>query len=276
MIATAGRGDVSVWTVGTGKELARFRGQSMVSGLAFSPSGRVLAAGEGLEKATDAASAIYLWEVLSGQEIRTIAGMQGSVPSLAFAPDGRTLASGGGDSTILLWDLAAGTKSSKPTAAALENLWADLAGDAGKADRALWTLARAPQQAVPYLKEALRPAPPADAQQVARLVGELDDKNFAVRDQAVRALEELGAAAEAALRKALEGKVTLEVRQRLEQILAKRDKEAVRQLRAVEVLEVIGTAEARQALEAVAKSALIPRVAEGAGAALRRLAARAG
>jgi RNA polymerase sigma factor (sigma-70 family) len=274
MIATAGRDDVSVWAAATGKALAQFRGQSMIESLAFSPSGRVLAAGEGLEKAKDAASAIYLWEVASGKEIRTIAGMQGSVPSLAFAPDGRTLASGGGDSTILLWDLAAGTKGGKLTAAALDGLWADLAGDAGKADRALWALARAPQQTVPFLKEALRPAPPADAQQIAKLVGELDDKNFQVRDQAVRALEELGAAAEAALRKAVEGKITLEVRQRLEQILAKRDKETVRQLRAVEVLEMIGTAEARQALEGVAKSTPNPRVAEAAGAALRRLAVR--
>src|SRR5262249_21772899 len=103
-------------------------------------------------------------------------------------------------------------------------------------------------------------------------VADLDSASFAVRDKAARALGELGASAEGALRKALENHPTLEVRQRLEQILEKRGKDVLRQLRAVETLEHIGTAEARQVLEALAKGSPTPRVAQAAEAALQRLA----
>jgi RNA polymerase sigma factor (sigma-70 family) len=284
-LAGAGREDVRVWAVATGKQLAQFRGQApaWILSLAFSPSGRVLAAGA--ERPPDngaggeAASSIYLWEIPSNQEIQKIAGPQGSVTALAFAPDGRTLASGGVDSTILLWDLTGSVRSgkSKPapwTAAELDKLWSDLAEDAAKADRALRALAGSPKQSVPSLKERLRPVMPADGQQLAELIADLDSKDFALREQATRKLAELGEAAEAALRKTLQGNPTLEVRQRLELLLQKRSRDALRQLRAVEALEYIGTPEARQVLEALAKTAPNPQVAQAARAALERLAQR--
>jgi hypothetical protein len=51
--------------------------------------------------------------------------------------------------------------------------------------------------------------------------------------------------------------------------------DAIRKLRAIEVLEQIGTAEARQVLQALADLVPNPRVAEAATAALERLARRA-
>src|SRR5262249_40862724 len=51
-------------------------------------------------------------------------------------------------------------KAVTPTAAELERLWAELAGaDAAKAYLAFWTLAAAPRQSVPFLRQKL--APPA-------------------------------------------------------------------------------------------------------------------
>jgi hypothetical protein len=252
-----------------------------IDAVAFSPSGRLLAAtvrnGRALAGGdAQETSMLHLWEVLTGQEIRRVDVPQGMVRTLAFAPDGRTLASGGSDSTILLWDLTGGMKYGKsktaaPTAGDLPGLWADLAGDAAKADRALWALVRAPKQSVPFLQEQVRPAAPADGQKVAALVADLDSKNFAVRAQAGRALEELGASAEAALRKALMGSHPLEVRLRLEQILEKRGQETLRQLRAIAALEQIGTVEARQVLQALVQATPNPQVAQAAGAALWRL-----
>jgi hypothetical protein len=282
-LAGADRGDVRVWAVATGKQVAQFRGQGQawILSLAFSPSGRVLAAGA--ERSPDngaggeAASSIYLWEIPSNQEIQKIAGPQGSVTALAFAPNGRTLASGGVDSTILLWDLTGSARSgkSKPapwTAAELDKLWSGLAGDAAQADRVLWMLALAPKQSVPFLKDCLRPVMPADGQLVAKLIADLDSKDFAVRDQAARKLDELGEAAETALRTTLKGDPTLEVRQRVELLLTKRAGPVLRQLRAIEALEHIGTPEARQVLTALAKTAPNPQVAQAASAALERLA----
>jgi WD40 repeat protein len=67
----------------------------------FSPDGRTLATG-GNDKI------IRLWDVASGQELRTLTGHSDEVESVAFSPDGRTLASGSLDHTIKLWDVASG------------------------------------------------------------------------------------------------------------------------------------------------------------------------
>jgi hypothetical protein len=214
----------------------------------------------------------------NGQEIRRIGVPQGNVCSLAFAPDGRTLASGGEDSTILLWDLTGEPPRAKLnpaalTAGELEALWSDLAGQAVEADRALWTLALSPKQSMPLLKKHLQVVP-APADQVAKLVANLDSERFAVRQEAAQALEKLGEAAEGTVRKILQGKPTLEVKQRLEQFLEKQSKEVVRKLRAIEAVEQIATPEAQQLLAELAQGAPNPRVAQAATAALQRLAQR--
>jgi WD40 repeat protein len=276
---------IQVWATATGKELARFGGLSLImlpQPVALSPSGRVLAVADVVYQSLPSGDRVttctmHLLEVISGEEVRSFTVPQGSVWSLAFTPDGRSLVSGGGDSTILLWDLTGRAKDGKfkqtsLTSAELDGLWSDLAGAAPKADKALWGLALAPKQSMPYLKERMRPLPAAPPEQVAKLIAELDNQDFTVRDKAVRALEALGEAADAALRKALEGNTTLEVRQRLEQLLKKRSKDIIRQLRAIDALEQIGMADARLLLEALAKGATNPQVGQAAAGALRRLA----
>src|SRR5262249_20578802 len=75
----------------------------------------------------------------------------------------------------------------------LEALWADLAGaDAARAYRAICTLAVAPQQTIPFLAKRLRPLEPADARLVARLIADLDNGDFGVRERASAGLEKLG------------------------------------------------------------------------------------
>ncbi len=288
--ATNAAVDIRVWETETGTQLTQLRGRKGEKGesksrfgtsttaLAFSPSGRVLAISGGIEKGSiDSAPSfeLHLFETISGQEIRQIDAPQGTVYSLAFGADGRTLASGGADSTILLWDLTgqATTGASKPvplTAKALEQMWSDLAAtDAARGDQAIWALVFSPKQCLPLLKERVL-AKPAPAEQAAKLIADLDSETFAVRQKAAKALDDLGEAAEAAVRKALGSNPALEVRERLEQFLKKRDTEVIRRLRAIEVLEQIGTAEARQVLDALAKGSTNPRVLEAAKAALDR------
>jgi hypothetical protein len=219
--------------------------------------------------------AIHFWETWTGQEIRQITAPEGWSQALAFSPDDRTLASSGVHSAILLRDLTWQAQSSKAkpgerTAAELSELWTDLASDAAKADRAIWALALQPKQSLPLLNERLRPVAAADQKQVAQLVADLDSATFAVRSQAAKALEELGEAAEAAVRTLLEGKLTLEIRKRLELFLEKRSIEELRNLRAIDAVEHAGTPEARVVLEMVAQRTANPRVAHAASAALQR------
>src|SRR5262249_4346359 len=146
--------------------------------------------------------------------------------------------------------------------------------DGLRAHRALWALAAVPGQAVPLLRERLQPLQPAH---VARLTADLDSRQFNVRDKATRELEVLGKAVEPALRKALAGAKSLELRRRLEQLLEKSSKQLlsqqqVRMLRGIEALEAMGTPEARQVLEGLARG--VPESLEQteAQASLRRLA----
>jgi WD40 repeat protein len=72
-----------------------------VSAVAFSPDGRLLAAGltEG---------ALVVWDVASGAERCRLAGHDGRVSALAFSPDGSRLVTASLDRTARLWDLATG------------------------------------------------------------------------------------------------------------------------------------------------------------------------
>jgi hypothetical protein len=178
------------------------------------------------------------------------------VTSLALLAGDRALATGLADGTVLVWDLAADSAPAREP----ESLWADLAGeDPHKAYRAVQGLAAAPVPAVAYLKDHLRPVPEVEARRVERLLADLDRDDFEVREAAAKELTELGERAEPALRQALQETRSAEVRKRLEALLSASKgvppRETLRALRAVWVLERVGTTEARRLLEALAKGA---------------------
>jgi WD40 repeat protein/uncharacterized protein YecT (DUF1311 family) len=72
-----------------------------VTSVAFSPDGRYVLSGS-LD------NTLKLWNVATGEEIRTFKGHSISVESVAFSPDGRYALSGSGDNTLKLWDVATG------------------------------------------------------------------------------------------------------------------------------------------------------------------------
>jgi WD40 repeat protein len=274
--------DIRVWRVDSGKEVARLGPSGddhLTTALAFSPDGQILAVadwffGEDLNDVASMKFSIHLWEVRSQQEIRKIGLENGSAPALAYSHDGRILAAGNEDSTILLWDLSSQARGAKLEADLLGAVWSDLAGHASKAYLAGWSLSLHSQISVPFLKEKLKVAPAAPAKQVELLIADLDSPQFALREKATKSLLELGDAAEAAIRKALKGQPTVETRRRLEVQLEKRLSDQLRKLRAVEVLERVGTAEARGILESLARDTSNPTVAEAADAAARKLGSR--
>jgi hypothetical protein len=145
----------------------------------------------------------------------------------------------------------------------VKSLWADLASvDAARAGRAVWTLAAAPAQVFPLLRQHLQAAAPVGPG-IDRFIADLDSDTLAVRQKAMDELAKLGEAAGPAMRQALTKPTsTLEQRRRLEQLLESLQGggetfplsgEKLRLQRALEVLGQLDTSEARQLLEALAQ-----------------------
>src|SRR5262249_4591690 len=145
------------------------------------------------------------------------------------------------------------------TAAELDGLWKDLAGDdAAKAYQAAWALDAAPEQAAKLLRERATAAPKVDAARVAKLIAALDDDEYDTREAASKELAALGKSVEDALRAGRKKGASPEARYRIDVLLEQFVKgtgpsEERAKLRAVEVLERLGTKEAREALAELAK-----------------------
>jgi hypothetical protein len=161
----------------------------------------------------------------------------------------------------------------------LEAAWSDLLGsDDGESQKALLLLASDPSATIAFLEKHLKPVH-VDAKRIEQLIGNLDSKRFAERQEATRQLEAIGAFAKPQLRAALETKPSLEVCRRLEQLLERSDswfyrRDAVRAVRAIAVLEHIGTPQARQMIQAMAGGHAKARSTQEAKAALALLAER--
>src|SRR5262249_48088001 len=124
--------------------------------------------------------------------------------------------------------------------------------------RAVWTLTAGGSRTVSSLQARLRPAAArVKPEVVAQLIADLDANDFPTRTKARKELQQLGEESESALRQALAKPSSLEVRRSLQEVLSQLEAErkapvgeVLAGVRAVEVLEQIGTPEARQVLEA--------------------------
>jgi RNA polymerase sigma factor (sigma-70 family) len=268
-----------VWDVATGQVRRRIQCEAgRFVRLALSPDGRLLASARPFNSThTTFDASIRVWEMLTGREILRFQHGHTSVTSLAFSPDGRTLSTGMADGTALTWNVKPNFAKSLP-AKGLERLWTDLASqDSAKAYQAICTLAAFPGTSLPFLGKQLQSAKPVDTKRIERLIADLDDGQFGVRAQATKELEALAEHAVPALRKALAGKPSVEVRRRLEALLDRLEAvgpsaETIREVRVVEALEWIGNAEARRLLDKLAAGPPETRLTQEAKSAARRLA----
>jgi RNA polymerase sigma factor (sigma-70 family) len=267
-----------VWETATGKIVARVKPNSWVAQTVFHPDNRFIV--------TNDLNGIHILDVRSGEDVarftmpETIRSgiTSGSYAGcLAISRDGRRMATGHPDSTILLWDVRLpAVIVASLSAKELEARWIDLASDdAAKAWEAVGRLTESPKEALALLRERVKPLPIAPKELTRKLLADLDSDSFAVREAAVKRLKELGLQAEPALRAAHAANPSLEMRRRIEDLLAALQAapslptaEELRHLRALVVLECIGTPEARRLLEQVATGPESARLTRQARAAL--------
>jgi Tol biopolymer transport system component len=141
LASTSSDGTIRLWDAAGKKQLEEFRlpGGDILGSAAFSPDGKLLAAGswssfsvrvwdlasgkqvaeltpgygyrvqfspDGTLLAAGSLNTVQLWDVATWQSAGALSGHTAEVYSFAFAPDGRALAVGTADGTLCVWDLA--------------------------------------------------------------------------------------------------------------------------------------------------------------------------
>ncbi len=229
---------------------------SVALSLAFSPDGRYLAAG-----CTDAT--VRVWDTVSGAELLPALGHKSEVRAVIFAADGKSLTSFGQDNKIMTWPVAEFRKPwsvdpTKMTAKVLQGLWDDLHGDDRTAmSQAIRLLAEAPGPTVAFFREKLKPVPVVDAGLIQQMVADLRSDDFNQRKKAAVELRKLGDLALPAMRDAQQkagyDPTLALLTQGLESKYPTVDQ--LQALHAIEVLERLGTDDARKLLGELAKGA---------------------
>ncbi len=270
LLATVGETCVRLWEMATRQPILDWPDSV---GVAFSADGRFVALGVRDNN-------VVVFDVARGKECLRLPIDATYALCLAFSPDGKRLVSGCSDGLALIWDMSDLPKRApliRMEPKVLEARWADLRGSAAVAHQAAADLVDAGDPAAQFLGEQLARVPKPDPQQFPRLITDLNDEDFDTRQAAAKKLRDWGPDADAALRRALADRPTAEQKQRLEEILTARAasptaSEEVRSLRAVAVLERIGSKEAQAVLSKLAEGPSEARLTREAKTSLERLA----
>jgi WD40 repeat protein len=307
-------GRIRLWDAATGREMPGLDTQVHDFGLAFAPDGRALVSygadggqvwdlatrkvlcklGKGEQTAAVSPDGrriasvgrfgkLFLWEAATGSKLGEFSGHAVSADDLVFSPDGTRLLSACVDRTLLVWDMRAlldrkAAVEPVRTTAELEGLWEVLGQpDARQANRALVSLVASPKLFLPHVRDRLWSA--SYRAEIERSIHELDAEEFDAREQAAASLQKRNDLAEPALRRALAAAPSAEAKRRIRELLDRFDSaasalEGARAVRLVEVLEEIGSAEARELLERAAHDFAASKLGREAKSALARLNAR--
>ncbi|HKB03183.1 MAG TPA: hypothetical protein VKD90_13235, partial [Gemmataceae bacterium] len=247
---------VGVFDLATGRRMSEWEPPLDVFTPVFSPDGRAVAC------LSAHAFGIEMRETATGGR-RVPGSFAGFARACAFSPDGRTLAASGRLGPVELWDLA-GRPAPRWADQSPADVWTGLASpDAERAFDAMAVLRAHPPEAVRLLTDRMKVLAPPDPDWTAARLNDLDATNFRRREQATK---DLAAAGEAVLRALRGAQATASAEAP--------SSHKLRAIRACEVLEGIGTPEARALLADWAKGAPGATLTREATESLERLKSR--
>lgn len=272
----------------TGREILAITGQAPtqenpdihnILGLSVSPDGRTVASAHRWAELnrpfTNGEMRVY--EVASGAELFRFIGHTDEVIGVRFSPEGNRLCSFAADHTLLIWDVTGTRQAPAPAPKSADTAWADLmSADAKKGFAAIRYLSADPPAALRLITTRVKPIATVDPKAVTVLIEKLGSSEFAEREAASKELATLAPAAVDQLRQAIGKSDSPEVRARLDVLLSgaretKLSGEPLRAVRAIEVLERVGTPEARKVLAELASGTPGAKLTRDAGAALTRM-----
>lgn len=233
--------------------------------------------------ATAQEEGIRFWDPASGQQIFEVKP-PGKCSSITFCHDGKTFLMGVDKRQFYVYDIAKlvlGDKANKVLAPAeFTPLWTQLGGkEAARAWIAALTLQCGGDAAVTFFKSKFRLAERNEVR-IKALVENLDKNGDGVRGTASAELKKLGYLVEADLRKALEGTPTERLKNEIAPILKLLEsrpptdalpQDVQQRIRAIQVVERIGTKPARELLSVLSVSAPTPQECWEAKQSLARM-----
>jgi RNA polymerase sigma factor (sigma-70 family) len=263
---------LELYDLTTGKmvqELSDASASGFVSNLIFSPDRRTLVSGDWTP------GTIHFWELASGRHYLQFVGHEGRINNMTFSADGSLLLTASDDSTAMVWDFTGRLTGPKKALSdkELEAHWEAFASqDAAHAQQAVRALIALGDRAVAFLGTKVKAAPSPDVARIKKLVSQLDNDDFKVREVAARELETMGDIAARELQVAVDGNVSLELKQRLQRVLKDYSTtQRLRTVRVVQLLEYCATPASRALLERLAEGDALALLTREARVAVKRL-----
>jgi hypothetical protein len=288
---TKGREVVERGETLSGKKEAKLESRSTyesdVMAFCVSPDGRLVATSErpALSSVPGdgelSSPAIRILDARTLAEVQKLEGFDYAPSAMAFSPDGRRLASWSYDGTILLWEMTERPTISRVRMSReyLESLWRDLGSpNATIGYCAMKALDAGREETLRFLEGRLRSVSSREVESVHELVRALDADNFEERERATTDLKPVALRYSTLLRRLQLKSKSAEARFRIAALVAERtlpnSAETLRMLRAIQILERIGTGQCETLLTVLAAGGREARETVAAKLALKRLRVR--
>ena len=265
-VATSGQGTngIFVWEVATGELIQTFHPEWTVTSVDWCAGGRVLATSHFYDR-------MHFFDVATGKWLAMSRDRPGPFHwRLLSSPDGRKIYTAGSDSAVRVWNVKKLVGELPPigweniTQESLESAWDVLAKrDPVKAHEAIWQLAAGGDRTVELLAKKLKPAKRVkiDEANVRKLIRELGDKRFVIREAATAKLKKSDPAILPILKAERKKTKSVEIRQRLALILLELkpsetattlNLQEMQQARVLQVLFYLNNPESRKLLATLA------------------------